>query len=157
MTISLGIGHGLGTHIFRFANPLEPLYWFLLDLFIGEILYAISIMLTKFSILAFYWRIFGCSSMRFPIYGLVFVVLAWALGVIFAAIFQCWPIQAAWDQSITTAHCGVDTKAFFIGTAIPNIITDWILLILPLPYIWRLQRDTAQKLALCGVFALGGL
>ena len=44
-----------------------------------------------------------------------------------------------------------------MGNAVPNIITDWALLILPIPYIWRLQQSRPQKIALCGVFLLGGL
>ena len=33
----------------------------------------------------------------------------------------------------------------------------WALLVLPIPYIWRLHQIRAQKVALCGVFGLGGL
>lgn len=46
---------------------------------------------------------------------------------------------------------------FFIGNAVPNIITDWALLILPLPYVWRIHRSAIQKIAIYSVFALGGL
>ncbi len=53
--------------------------------------------------------------------------------------------------------CAVNVYAFFIGNAVPNIITDWALLFLPVPYIWRLQQKTLQKTALCSVFGLGGL
>jgi hypothetical protein len=53
--------------------------------------------------------------------------------------------------------CAVNVYAYFIGKAIPNIITDWALLFLPIPYIWRLHQSRAQKVALCGVFGLGGL
>jgi hypothetical protein len=51
----------------------------------------------------------------------------------------------------------VNINDFFIGNAVPNIITDWALLILPLPYVWKIQRNTPQKIALCGAFAVGGL
>ena len=61
-----------------------------------------------------------------------------------------------WDRS-TNPTCSVNVYAFFIGNAIPNIITDWSLLILPIPYVWRLHQRRAQKVALCGVFGLGGL
>ena len=61
-----------------------------------------------------------------------------------------------WDKSVN-ATCAVNVPAFFIGNAVPNIITDWALLLLPIPYIWRLHQRRAQKVALCGVFGLGGL
>ena len=53
--------------------------------------------------------------------------------------------------------CAVNFYAYFIGKAIPNICTDLALLFLPIPYIWRLHQSRAQKVALCGVFGLGGL
>lgn len=53
--------------------------------------------------------------------------------------------------------CAVNVYAFFIGNAIPNIVTDWALLLFPIPYIWRLHQSRAQKVALCGVFGLGSL
>lgn len=71
-------------------------------------------------------------------------------------IFQCLPIQGFWDKTIP-AVCGVDVNSFFIGNAVPNIVTDWALLLLPLPYIWRLHRNTVQKLAIYATFLLGGL
>ena len=61
-----------------------------------------------------------------------------------------------WDKSINPT-CSVNVYAFFVGNAIPNILTDWALLLLPIPYIWHLHQSKAQKIALCGVFGLGGL
>ncbi len=71
-------------------------------------------------------------------------------------IFQCNPVRGFWDHTVQ-ASCKVDVYAFFIGNAVPNIITDWALLILPIPYVWRLQKSRVQKIALCGIFLLGGL
>lgn len=55
------------------------------------------------------------------------------------------------------ANCSVDDYMFFLGNAVPNILTDVALMALPLPYIWRLNRPMAQKVALGGIFVLGGL
>jgi len=71
-------------------------------------------------------------------------------------IFQCDPVRGFWDHTVP-AKCKVNVYAFFIGNAVPNIITDWALLILPIPYVWRLQKSRVQKIALCGIFLLGGL
>lgn len=75
---------------------------------------------------------------------------------ILVTIFQCTPISEFWNRT-HPAKCTVDTKSFSIGGAIPNILTDVALLILPLPYIWRLNRPVSQKFALAGIFMLGGL
>ncbi|XRM45278.1 hypothetical protein ABZX51_008378 [Aspergillus tubingensis] len=147
------VNHGVGQHIYLYGLP--GLHHFLLNLFIVEILYTLSICFTKYSILMFYWRIFGMSNIRYPIYLIAFVVTGWGLGVILTTIFQCLPVHGFWDKTIPS-HCGVNVNNFFIGNAVPNILTDWALLTLPLPYVWKLQRSASQKLALTGVFIMGG-
>lgn len=148
------VNHGVGQHIYLYG--IQGLHHFLLNLFIVEILYTLSICFTKYSILMFYWRIFGMSNIRYPIYLIAFVVTGWGLGVILTTIFQCLPVHGFWDKTIPS-HCGVNVNNFFIGNAVPNILTDWALLTLPLPYVWKLQRSASQKLALTGVFIMGGL
>ena len=71
-------------------------------------------------------------------------------------IFQCNPISGFWNRNLP-ARCDVKQTYFCLGTAIPNIVTDVALLVLPIPYIWRIQRPTSQKIALAGIFMLGGL
>lgn len=71
-------------------------------------------------------------------------------------IFQCKPVSGFWNRT-KPAICNVDSQKFFIGNAIPNILTDVALMVLPLPYIWQLNRSKSQKIALAGVFLLGGL
>lgn len=55
------------------------------------------------------------------------------------------------------ARCFVDDYAFFVGIAVPNIVTDALILAMPVPQLLRLQRTTSQKIALIGIFMLGGL
>jgi hypothetical protein len=51
--------------------------------------------------------------------------------------------------------CDVNLNAFFNGNSIPNIITDGLVVLLPVPYILKLQLSTVHKLAICGIFTLG--
>jgi hypothetical protein len=51
----------------------------------------------------------------------------------------------------------IDIPKFFIGIAVPNIVTDFVLLAMPLPYIWGLHVKLPQKIAVMFVFVLGGL
>ncbi|KAI4224930.1 MAG: hypothetical protein L6R36_004289 [Xanthoria steineri] len=135
---------------FDFVTP------FFKNLFVGEILYCLTITFAKFSILCFCWRIFSSSkSIRPPIYILSGIVSMWTLAVIFMTIFQCKPVSGFWNRT-KPAICNVDSQKFFIGNAIPNILTDVALMVLPLPYIWQLNRSKSQKIALAGVFLLGG-
>lgn len=72
-----------------------------------------------------------------------------------ASILQCVPIQAYWDPKIK-ARCE-KKYAFFLGQAIPNIALDFVLLILPLHPLWKLNMKRTQKIALVVVFVLGYL
>ena len=84
------------------------------------------------------------------------IVLLWWIICQFISIFQCTPINHFWDEEQVTGHC-IHIERFLQGQAIPNIITDIILLALPMPLIWKLHLPQGQKLALCGVFLLGSL
>lgn len=79
-------------------------------------------------------------------------------------IFQCSPPRAFWERfdpmnpmPPDQFHCGVDNNKFFNGIAIPNIITDGFIVMLPLPYVWKLQLPKPQKFAVALIFALGAL
>ncbi|KAH7018814.1 hypothetical protein EDB80DRAFT_818749 [Ilyonectria destructans] len=152
---------GVGQHVW--AGKPDATYAWALGLFIAEICYTITMWTTKLSILAFYWRSFGIwSSMRWPIWLLSGIVSAWAIAVVLVTTLQCSPTRAIWAQydpinplSPSDYHCDVDQIQFFYGNAVPTIITDVLLMILPLPYVWRLHLPAGGKLALSGVFLVG--
>ena len=172
-----GIVQGYGLH-FQVLGATFVTDFFR-NLFTGEILYATVLCLVKFSILAFYWRLFN-TSIRLPIYILGAVTAAWWIAIvsierhhvyssmqsestwltpnfqIIVTIFQCFPVSQFWERTDPSA-CQVDVYAFFLGNAVPNILTDAAIIALPVPYIWSLHRSTSQKIALCGTFALGSL
>ena len=45
----------------------------------------------------------------------------------------------------------------YIIFAIFNVITDIVILILPLPILWRLQLSQGRKFQLMGIFLTGSL
>ncbi|OGM43365.1 hypothetical protein ABOM_008721 [Aspergillus bombycis] len=110
----------------------------------------------KISILLFYIRIFSTPKFRTIAYTVGFIVLGHGIGVFFAAIFQCAPVQYAWDKTIPGGSC-FDQQAFYRYVSPPNILTDVLILVMPLPFVWKLQTRMTQKLALTGVFILGGM
>ena len=72
-----------------------------------------------------------------------------------ASILQCIPIQGYWILK-TRARC-VDEYGFFLGLAIPNIMIDFLLLLMPLHPLWKLKLGLSQRITLVVVFALGYL
>ena len=75
-----GVHRGVGRHVEVYG--LEGVKHFYLSLFICEILYTLTLCLTKFSIMLFFLRIFGKTSIWIPIYILAMVVTGWAVSVV---------------------------------------------------------------------------
>ncbi|OAL53653.1 hypothetical protein IQ07DRAFT_677114 [Pyrenochaeta sp. DS3sAY3a] len=146
---------GMRPYLGRQVTELElpDIVKFLEYVFWGQIVYVWSIPVIKFSILAFYWRLFSVAA-RAPILAVTFIVFSWLMALNFLVIFTCNPVRASWDITITTAKC-LSLKGIYIGGSVPNVITDAILIIMPIPYVWRLHAPVAQRIVLAGMFLLG--
>ncbi|KAL8815758.1 MAG: hypothetical protein Q9223_005138 [Gallowayella weberi] len=122
-------------------------------------LYVLGTMLAKLSLLLFLYRIFRVERK--------FQIAAWALGTILVVwtvisfclmIFACRPLKASWD---ITAQLDPKTKCKPAAyntlniQGICNILTDFGLLFLPIPMVWRLQMSLKKKLGVAAVFATG--
>lgn len=122
-------------------------------LFTGPLLYALTITFTKLSILALYRRIFIFPKFKHFGFVLGVVVVVWCAAVCVASILICIPLDKAWDPTVTGA-C-INLPKFFYGIQIPNVVTDVLILVLPLPAIARLQLPFGKKMGLMGLFAVG--
>ncbi|PVH94267.1 hypothetical protein DM02DRAFT_197254 [Periconia macrospinosa] len=142
----------LGLHITTIQDPFQIMA-FLKNIYVANMLYTCSITAIKLSILGFYWRLFSLKA-RVVIYVTLGMVLAWWIAIMVLCIWNCDPVRAAWDITITNAKC-IETRAIYLGGSVPNVILDsWIVLI-PLPYVWKLHAPIGQRLLLAGMFALG--
>ncbi|KAL2863974.1 uncharacterized protein BJX67DRAFT_229130 [Aspergillus lucknowensis] len=149
-----GVGHHFEYVAFYTPDKLVALQK---GLFANQILdFPFTVTPAKISILLFYDRIFRTPKFRILTYVVGAIVLAHGIGVLFAAIFQCSPVQFAWDKNIPGGSC-FDQQAFYRYVSPPNILTDLLILIMPLPFVWKLHTRLTQKLALTFVFILGGL
>jgi hypothetical protein len=111
--------------------------------------------MVKLSILAMYRQIFPTSFVMVGSYVLGGIVLTWWIAVTLIALLQCRPLPMLWDVFITDGTC-MDRIQLFLGNAIPNIITDVLILGLPLSGVLRLQISLSKKLGISGIFLLGG-
>lgn len=76
---------------------------------------------------------------------------------VLVCIFQCAPIQKAWDLSITDGRCDVNINAFYIANAVTNIATDVLTYVLPIGLIHDLHIPSRQKIAVGVMLCLGFL
>ncbi|KAL6232853.1 hypothetical protein BDW75DRAFT_216757 [Aspergillus navahoensis] len=148
---------GLGYHFEYVQQTPEKLVALQKGLLANQVLdFPFTVTPAKLSILLFYLRVFQIRSFRILSYTIGFLVLAHGIGVFFASVFQCSPIQYTWDKEIPGGSC-FNQQAFYRYVSLPNILTDLVILVMPMPIVWRLQTRLTQKLALTGVFLLGGL
>jgi hypothetical protein len=73
------IKSGTGLHL-EAINRLTILIYhdFFLCLWIGELFYTFALAPAKLAFLAFYWRVFGVSSIRMPVKILATAVTLWS-------------------------------------------------------------------------------
>ncbi|KAI3330091.1 hypothetical protein F4824DRAFT_505450 [Ustulina deusta] len=122
-------------------------------LFSSEFLYPSVIATTKLSILAMYYRIFPTRYIKYGKLVVGSITTMWWTAYILVTIFQCMPIAKVLDKSIQ-GYC-LPLYAFFLGSSIPNIVTDIVILSLPLYEIRKLHLPLRNRAALAGIFLLG--
>jgi len=122
-------------------------------LYVCQIFYATGLAMVKGSIIASYFRIFPNHLFRKLMYVTGVVVIAVWICSIFVTIFQCRPIQGAWDFDMP--HNCVNIEHFFYAMAGFNIATDLILCTFPLPLFWKLHLPLRERVVVCFLFAFG--
>lgn len=70
----------LGKHITELLDP-NDIIDFLKNVYIAQILYVLSIVAIKYSVLAFYWRLFSVNA-RAVIYIVTFMVTGWLIALV---------------------------------------------------------------------------
>ena len=70
-------------------------------------------------------------------------------------IWECTPRSKIWD-AMTPGRC-VNINAAFIATAAVNVVSDFLILTLPVCNVWNLQMSVKSKIVISCVFLFGGL
>ena len=107
----------------------------------------------KISIILQYLRIFVGRSIRFWCWASIVLVTLYGLETFILAFAGCIPIHSFWTGG---GKC-INMKFIWFFNAALNILTDIIILVLPMPVLSSLRLPTKQKVGLMFVFALGGL
>ncbi|KAL8671375.1 MAG: hypothetical protein Q9168_004123 [Polycauliona sp. 1 TL-2023] len=159
--ISLRFAHHLryggGRHTWDI--PPEYLHGFFWTKVVTNHLYIVGCTTAKFSLLLFLYRIFNVSfRFRIASWILAAVLGIWTSVTILLCIFACKPIRASWEIDVIlapTTKCAISVPNVTTIHGFCNVITDFALLLLPVPLLWKLQATTKKKLGLAAVFATG--
>jgi hypothetical protein len=143
------------SHMYLRPQINPPLTFACKLLYVDEPVYLVNLALIKIAILVMYCRIFALRSFKIGAWVLSIATVLWSLIFIFVCIFQCTPIAKAYDPTVP-GKC-VNLRALFIGNAVPNIVTDAAILMMPVHQVWKLQIKLVQRISVTGVFFLGAL
>ena len=81
------------------------------------------------------------------------MVVSSGIGVILDTFLFCRPFARIWN-ALLPGTCGSAT-ANVLSTSIANMIVDTMIILLPMPVVWRLQMSTKKKVYLTVIFGLG--
>lgn len=125
------------------------------------LLSTVALCLIKLSCLWFYKRTFWHGSnrpVRYALAALGGLVLVWGVGFFFALLFACdTHFDYLWTTLENQLKCPADLTKISLSLPVSDFLMDVILLVFPLPLIWKLRLSRAKKMALSGIFVLGAL
>ncbi|KAK5635985.1 hypothetical protein RRF57_011698 [Xylaria bambusicola] len=113
--------------------------------------------LIKTTILLLWRRLFARSRRLVIIcHVMIAIIAAWTVAFFFETVFQCgtrWSLNwAPIFVFLTMCTASLDVLTVF---GVTDILTDLIILVMPIPLIWSLQMPQRKKIAVTGIFALG--
>lgn len=144
--------YGLGRHLPAVLSTVVPFQKLGI---VGLTLWLATAAATKASLLLLYYRLFS-PSRRFRLavrLGAVIVFGQW-FSLTCITIFQCRPVAAFWNRAIRDAKC-INLPHFTITSGVLNLLTDVLILCLPIPMVWGLNTTKAQRVTLTSIFLLG--
>lgn len=127
-------------------------------------MFAVSLALSKTSILFLYRRIFYLSHSWLDFFTIIIpfmiaIVVMFGIGISFSVIFACGTHFSYWWSTAGTAlkdHC-IDTQMLSYAQSVSDFIIDVIILAIPIPLIWRLHLSTKRKLGVIAIFLTAGV
>ncbi|MCJ1246595.1 hypothetical protein MMC30_003804 [Trapelia coarctata] len=125
-------------------------------LFANQLTQLLAVGPTKFSVLMFYRRIFRGRLFSIASWSLIAAVIAWTIAFFFGNLLECIPISINWTGSGSDDTC-VNEVPMYLAQAYADVATDVLILVLPMPMIWKLQMPMRRKVAISGIFFLGAL
>ncbi|KAI9734359.1 MAG: hypothetical protein M1834_002465 [Cirrosporium novae-zelandiae] len=147
--------YGAGLHIEHVTA--EELVGWLKIYYAAECSYVFVAFMVKASLLVFLRRIFPQRSLKLATSGILIFLALFTLSGCLVLAFQCSPVRAAYDKTILDAKC-MSTHTLFSITmfqAVTMFITDIVILIIPIPIIWKLNMPLKKQLAVMTMFGSG--
>ncbi|KAH7150720.1 hypothetical protein DER46DRAFT_538101, partial [Fusarium sp. MPI-SDFR-AT-0072] len=147
--------YGAGYHAWEI--PKNKYYNWLKWFYVSTVIYCPAAFFTKTTILLVIARVFAVER-RVSI-GIRFFVWASLVAYTpmeFVRIFVCSPIRTLWDPLVKHGRCLNQRKVFFASLALA-ILTDTIILLIPIPLVYKMNAPARTKVKIALLLGVGGL
>ncbi|OQD85181.1 hypothetical protein PENSOL_c105G01028 [Penicillium solitum] len=122
------------------------------------VMYKVQISLAKISVCLFLLRIFQARTFRYLAYGLICANAA--IGITWASVdaFRCLPTRLTWVGWMheEPGHCINFITAVLVNCLV-NIFVDFILIVMPVYEVIKLQLPLRKKLSVAAMFIVGSV
>lgn len=149
---------GIGYHsAYVAAQDPETITVFLKYLIAIASWYAFTNGLGKLAICVFFRTLFPQRIVLFILWFCAGIIICTSIATCIAELAGCIPLSASWGDLVDQGEHCIDKQKLYIWASFPSIITDLILLILPLSITWRLRATTRMKIVLTLTFFVGSM
>ncbi|GJC95772.1 integral membrane protein [Colletotrichum higginsianum] len=121
-----------------------------------QTLFAICLGFIKIGITLMLQRIFFVRTFKIAAWITTGLCVCWMFFTILIGIFICQPVAMNWDPTTPGGTCG-NQNAAFAAVGYFDLVTDLIILVLPIPMVYKLQLRWPHKIALYVIFGAGAL
>ncbi|KAF5236259.1 hypothetical protein FAUST_6607 [Fusarium austroamericanum] len=124
---------------------------------VAEYMYAITLTLTKLSILAFFLRIFPDHKFRRMVHGTVVFIIVMSATFLVLFMLQSVPMKVFWEGWKEKNPKGVLLSTNAIGTShgAINVALDVWMLVLPMTQLWKIGIKPKKKIGIISMFGAG--
>ncbi|KAL4737914.1 hypothetical protein BDV11DRAFT_171512 [Aspergillus similis] len=148
--------YGLGVHQEDVIERGDLVVW--LKIYYAALCsYLIVAAAVKLSLVTFIMRIFPQPYVQRVGYGIILFIAAFTISGELTLALQCKPVRAFWDKTILTAKCFSSDTLFAITMyqGVLMFICDVVIIVLPMPAIWKLQMAIKKRLLVLFLFSFG--
>lgn len=121
-----------------------------------QIWYGASAAFIKATILLLYLRVFTprrWTPLDYTIRVFIVIVVLFPASISVAKIFECTPRARIWNNTIQGTCIGL--AAMLNASGIFNIIFDVVILLVPIPALWKLKVERKKKIGIYLIFTVG--
>ncbi|KAL4919294.1 hypothetical protein BDW62DRAFT_209779 [Aspergillus aurantiobrunneus] len=148
--------YGIGRHLYDVRPEWYPS--------LGKLTIAVQALfapcsaLTKISICLTYLRLFPSKTNKWFNYISLAILTVFGISTTVTMLLQCIPLSDIWAvlTPMEEKRC-IDSEKFFIAVAAINSITDFMVYLWPIHYLWKVKLSLAKRVGLIICFGVGVL